>query len=224
MQITFTHPIAGRSPRRGASRQNSSLFQYLTRFTDSGRHRNNVISTPPSGVVSVKRPSVDTDVEDDVESGGGDNGLTSEYNRLASPPVAYELPASEQRATYEDVRPRGLAVPQTAGRDDGFENSGRYDYVQSESVRYELSVDGVGQAPSTSQVPGHYETSQSFQVAPPSQHYAMSYATPSISQSRSETEVYRLMQQDMPCDVCTCMLGTMKWSMVYKCMCLLIYL
>ena len=178
---------SGRSPRRNATRQNSSLFQYLTRFTDSGNFRNNVRTTPPSKVVSAKRPSLDNK---DGEEGEGDDGLSSDYNRMApSPPVAYEIPVGEQGAAYEDVRPRLLAVPQTADKDDSFENSGRYDYVQSESVRYELSVDGVARAPSTSEVAGHYETSQSFQVTPPSQHYAMSYVTPSISQNRSAMKV-----------------------------------
>ena len=99
------------------------MFKYLTRFTDSGRHINNVVTTPPSAT----RPSYGgTEDNGDRENNGNDqNTLTSEYNRIPSPQATYEVPIERQGA-YEDVQPCGLSVPKVAV--GSLENSGRYSY------------------------------------------------------------------------------------------------
>lgn len=197
----LSYIASGQSPSRRATRQNSSLFQYLTRFTDSGRYRNNVVSRPPtSSEVSATRPSYEGSEDRSFSTPDAtDEGLTSEYNRMASPPAVYEVPVDRRRGEYDDVIPRPKNVPKHSGG-NSIENSGRYDYVQSDSVRYELgrSTDVIGQTPSSSAAQrgaSHYETDASFRAAPPSQHYAISYVTPSSTQSKSFMEVQYTYKQ-----------------------------
>ena len=93
-----------------ARRQNSSMFKYLTRFTDSGRFRNNrIIVTPPSAT----RPSYGGTEEDDIEKCQDDvhQELTTQYNRMPSAGATYDAPLGAPPAVYEDVQPRGLSVP-----------------------------------------------------------------------------------------------------------------
>ncbi len=95
---------------RVATRQNSSLFKYLTRFTDSGRYRNNLVSTPPSAT----RPSYGGTEEDSIDKSRDDRQqLTSEYNQMPSSAVTYEVPVERQGA-YENVQPSSLSVPKLA--------------------------------------------------------------------------------------------------------------
>lgn len=196
-------------PRRPATRQDSSILKYLTRFTDSGRYGNNVVSAPPSGAIRAVRPGHDIGEEERGLEGNDSNqdGLTSQYNRMGSPPETYEVPI-QRRGAYEDVQPRSFDVPQTHV-DNSKEDSGKYDYVVSEysdreQRHYEVSHQdtrnggGGGRSAPTKSAwsPGHYEADPALtaprnipSATPPSQHYAVSYAVPSFSQSKNFMEV-----------------------------------
>ena len=97
------------------------MFKYLTRFTDSGRYRNQIVNAPPSAT----RPSYGgSEVDDDDLDKGDGNNLTSEYKRMPSSPAdTYEVPIERQGA-YEDVQPRGLGASTING--GNLENAGGY--------------------------------------------------------------------------------------------------
>ena len=102
----FALPAENRRPR-DATRQNSSMFKYLTRFTDSGRYRNQLVNPPPSAA----RPSYGGTEEDSMEKSRGDRQeLTTEYSQMPSTMPTYEVPVERQGA-YENVQPTGLSVP-----------------------------------------------------------------------------------------------------------------
>ena len=144
--------------------------------------------------MSAKRPSIGDDTEELEANVKSPEGLMSEYNRMTSPPVAYETPLERQTGAQS----RHLDIPRTV-REGNIENSGKYDYVDSESVpitlasnHYEVSSrsDGGGMSAHSQKTVGHYKTEASLRATPSSsQHYAVSYVTPSITKSKTVMEV-----------------------------------